>query len=334
MDTTQIKQYLSEKKVLFVTNTRCEPGTMFMSSLMTYADSVPVHNFKIVYGEKDSRPFYGISVFNQLTSYALMHPTYKNFDYIVYIDEDCFVVDMNALMYEIVRFIENGEYCMAGPMDGGMVCHRNHSHLMFNTYVSFWNLKMLREKHTTINMLSEFITQYGTNDGNIRFMNYLQSERPELLKKMQNDAAKMLEKGRQFRMKHFAWNDTANTYASPYAETVMNDKNNPVEPNQTPYSYIDDETGHFEPYYLTEQAWIYATRATPMYLFHADLHDKDENDASTDNSGLSSALYSQDGKLAVVHSWFSRVYTKWPQDSIQQYHTERINRLIFKYGFI
>jgi hypothetical protein len=73
----------------------------------------------------------------------------KNFDYVIYIDEDCFITDFYSLVNEFMNFTESG-CVLAGPQDGGVFCHRNHSRLMINTFLSFWNIKLLRDKKITL----------------------------------------------------------------------------------------------------------------------------------------------------------------------------------------
>jgi hypothetical protein len=46
------KQWLTEKNVLFVTNSLLRPGGTFLSSLLCYANRIPVHNIAIIQGTK------------------------------------------------------------------------------------------------------------------------------------------------------------------------------------------------------------------------------------------------------------------------------------------
>ena len=331
---SDIKRWISKNKVLFFTNTRCMPGSIFLSSILTYTDYIPVSNFQIVHGERAGRPFYGFDVFFEMSKFVLGGDFYlKNYDFAVYIDEDCFVTDFNALMEEIVDFVESEEFCMAGPQDGGMICHRNHSRYLFNTYVSFWNFKMLREK-TNLKEFTEIMRSIIEDRQRPyqKFMEMMREKQPDLLGRMNALSSDMLIRGKCFRNDTFPM-DAHGRHESPYAGTVRNDKTNPIEPNQIPYSYKDDELGNFEPYYLVEEAWVLSTGRPIKYLFHSDLYIEGEESKNTDNSGLSSALYC-DNRLAVVHTWFSRAYTKWPQNALESMHTARINKIIIKYGVL
>ena len=332
----EIEDWISEHKVLFMTNSMCRPGSMFLSSIMTYAQLIPVHNFTIIYGIKDNKPYYGINVFGELTERAFNDPTYSRYDYAVYIDEDCFVADFRALMTQVVRFVEQDCWPCAGPMDGGMICHRNHSRFLFNTYVSMWNMKMLRES-TTLIAINELMGQFMKNQNtHTNFLSYMSQHCSDVLQQMDAESMSMIAEGQEYRQEHFEKIDDE-MYITPYAKVVMNDPTNSSEPHQTPYSYKDNEAANFEPYYIIEELWIALTGKAPLYLFHTDLYDKELNndeDACTDNSGLTSALYSTDRRLAVVHTWFSRMYTKFPINNLQLEHTNRINCIITKYGYI
>ncbi len=334
---SEIKDWISENKVLFMTNSMCRPGSMFLSSVMTYIQYIPIHNFTIIHGINNNRPYYGINVFGELTERSFNDPVYKNFDYAVYIDEDCFVTDFRALMTQVVNFVEKDNWPCAGPMDGGMISHRNHSRFLFNTYVSFWNMKMLRNS-TNLVKINELINLLTENKKSYtNFLNYMSQNCFDVLNEMNSESMLMIAEGQKYRQENFEKVDD-NLYITPYAKIVMNDPRNSSEPHQTPYSYKDNESENFEPYYIIEEAWIALTNKAPLYLFHTDLYDKNlnnnEDDVCTDNSGLSSALYSIDKRLAVVHTWFSRMYTKFPINDLQLEHTNRINCIITKYGYI
>ena len=139
MDVTKIKTYLASNKVCFVTNSLAMPSTLLVSSLKTYIEYIPIQNFWLIPGIRDNKPFYGIDAFLLMLNYFLSN---KNFDYVIYIDEDCFITDFYSLVNEFMNFTESG-CVLAGPQDGGVFCHRNHSRLMINTFLSFWNIKLL-----------------------------------------------------------------------------------------------------------------------------------------------------------------------------------------------
>lgn len=329
----EIMLWLSEHKVLFMTNSICEPGTTFLASMKSYIPYIPVHNFMVVDGIRDRKPFYGVSVFNEMSFRALSEPIMQKFNYVVYVDDDLFITSFPTLMKELVRFVELDMYCMAGPQDGGMLSHRNHSHLLFNTYISFWNLRMLRQKSTVESYMktSSLITADPRNSYAI-FEKLLHEDMTQT-NLMESQAQQNIQRGRLWRQNSFPKNEKTGEYETYAADKVRNDPQNPVEPHQNPYTYKVNETFNYEPYYLTEQTWLIETRAPIMYLFHQDLYDRNES-VNADETGITSGVYDQDGNLYAVHTWFSRAYTKWPQSQLQKEHTHRINSVLLKYGEI
>ena len=72
MPNANLKQWLSDRKVLFVTNSMLRPGGTFLASLLTYAEEIPIHNIAVIPGTKQlirssgevyELPRYGIDVF-------------------------------------------------------------------------------------------------------------------------------------------------------------------------------------------------------------------------------------------------------------------------------
>lgn len=328
--TNEIKNWLTENKVLIVTNSRCIPGTTFVASLKSYLSYVPIHNFTIIRGSgEDNIPFYGVNVFLTILQKIYKDVVFKNFDYMIYIDDDCFITDFKSLLEEFNKFIKDDSYCLAGTQDGGVICHRNHASYMINTFLSFWNLKLLRKKSSNRELVNVIQTlQPNLTDSSqtyMHFLNKIKSEKPTLFETIKNNAQRSIEEISDYRQKHFK-NDEV-----PYCNIVRNDPNNSIEPHQIPYSFTDDiEQKNFEPYYLIEQSVVLLTEKPIMYFFATDYYDENKSDDETDNSGLSSAVYTSDSshKLIAVHTWFSRAYLRWPLTEIQLNHTRRILKVI------
>lgn len=333
---TKNKVWLANNKVCFVTNSIGMPSSLFIASLKTYIEYIPIQNFWMIPGIKDNAPFYGLNAFVYMLDYMLQA---NRFDYVIYIDEDCFITDFNGLIDEFKEFVK-GEYCLAGSPDGGVMCHRNHSKMMINTFLSFWNIKLLREKNITYNDIAEYV------NGCIRehpksmfkhFINIMEENRPDLLKYMRSESDATINAVKRFRNLNFGRN-----VECPYCETVKDDPTNTIERYQTPYTY-DDESAidNFEPYYVLEQALIYLTNTPIYYLFTTDLYGKKyiEEKKEFDLSGLTSAVYKctnpqGDFKLIAVHTWYSRAYTKWPTVPMQLEHTKRINTIIREFSSV
>lgn len=324
----KIKQWISDNRVLFVTNSNLLPGTTFLASMKTYIDYIPLHNYYVISGMQEPKPFYGVNVFFDLMMLGLSKTTIQFFDYIIYIDEDSFVCDFRELMNIFYDFKKDDAYCMSGSQDGGVICHRNHSKLFVNTFLSFFNLKRLRasgiEPKTFVGMCNEL----GRTENNYEhFIGRLKEEKPSLYEKMNELADENIEKIKLYREEHFINGEV------PYCEVVKNDPDNPIEPNQIPYSWRDDEEkNNFEPYYIVEQSLVWFTELPIYYLNVTDLFDKEETEC--DNTGLTSVVFGSDNNKAVVHTWYSRMYSKWPQNKVMLKHTKRINTVIEKYGVL
>lgn len=333
-DDSDIKLWITENKVLFVTNSPCMPGSMFLSSIMSYAQFIPIHNFHIIYGINDNKPFYGVNAFLDMIAKCISERIFMNFDYVIYIDEDAFITDFSILINEFQRFIENDAYCIGGPQDGGVICHRNHSSLMINTFISFWNMKLIRKKCTSPQAFVKIINDISTvrNNSYRKFVKLLSTQNADLFTLMNANAERMITAIKDFRVSTFKNKNGE----SPYADTVRNDPNNRVEQHQTPYSTSNDrETYNYEPYYVLEQALVLITDTPIYYMFATDLYNPDNID-KCDNSGLTSAVYdtSDEHNLFCVHTWYSRNYSKWPANQQMFEQTNRINSVISKYGWI
>ena len=330
----KLKIWLSQNKVCFVTNSISMPSNLLLPSLKTYIDYIPIHNFYLIQGIKNNEPFYGLNAFIEMLAYMLSN---NNFDYVIYIDEDCFINDFEALIDEFKLF-KSSNCCMAGIQDGGVLCHRNHSKIMVNTFLSFWNISLMRNKKITINTIIDYVKEKIKDDKVYKnFISTIKSTNNELYNFMCSRADKMILNIKDFR-------DFLNPEnpEPPYCEIVRNDPNNPIEPHQTPYSFDDEtEEKNFEPYYVLEQALIILTGNPIYYLFSTDLYNEKEikNGETYDLSGLSSAVYNnieniKEHKLIAVHTWYSRAYTKWPTMPIQLSQTKRINTIIKKFSKI
>ena len=330
----KLKIWLSQNKVCFVTNSISMPSSLLLPSLKTYIDYIPIHNFYLIQGIKNNEPFYGLNAFIEMLAYMLNN---NNFDYVIYIDEDCFITDFEALIEEFKLF-KSSNCCIAGIQDGGILCHRNHSKIMVNTFLSFWNISLMRNKKITINTIIDYIKEKIKDDKVYKnFISTIKNKNNELYNFMCSRADKMILNIKQFR--DFL---NPNNTEPPYCEIVRNDPNNSIEPHQIPYSFDDESVEkNFEPYYILEQALVILTGNPIYYLFSTDLYDENEikKGETYDLSGLSSAIYNnvenlKEHKLIAVHTWYSRAYTKWPTIPIQLSQTKRINTIIKKFSKI
>ena len=130
--------YLNKMKVGFVTN--FHNYELLSLSVSLYRD---LANGKIIMID-GSKGFYGYHVFNQILSNNLIQNEY---DYLVYIDEDAFISNIDELFDTIKFFIENN-YGFCGMPDGGVISHRFHNPVSINTFFTIFNLKEIKKIYT------------------------------------------------------------------------------------------------------------------------------------------------------------------------------------------
>jgi hypothetical protein len=259
----------------------------------------------------------------------------NNFDYVIYIDDDCFINDFEALIDEFKRF-KSSNCCIGGPQDGGVLCHRNHSKRLINTFLSFWNISLIKDKKVTITTLINYIKDNIQNEKYFKiFFDNLKIKNKKLYDFIESQSNLMIS-----NIKDYRYNTVSlPNHETPYCETVRNDPNNTIEPHQVPYTFDDDKAlGNFEPYYIIEEALIELTGKPIYYMFATDLYHDDyvKMNEKFDLSGLTSSILSltDEHKLIAVHTWYSRAYTKWPTMQIQLDQTKRINTIIKKFSRI
>jgi len=311
LNNIQIRNWLIQNKVCIVTNSRMVPGSMYLASLKTYIDYIPTFNYWCIPGETEAgRPFYGNAAFQKMVNLLISD---RKYDYVIYIDEDCFIKDFKALMADFETFI-NGNYCIGGPQDGGVICHRNHSCLLINTFISYWNIKAIRDKYVAGGRLENYdMSRYSG------FRMFLENNKV-LADMMWSMAEAQIEKSHRYR------EDVQGT--PPYTKVVENDPNNPVERHQKSYSY-DDRTAeiNFEPYYQLEERIIALTGLPVYYMNTVDLYNKEEN-TPIDNTGISSRVMTADNVPFAYHTWYSRAFNLYGKTDVEKKHTERIQSVI------
>ena len=131
---TEIKFFLQKMRVGFITNSHCDD--LLNMSINLYKDIAPE-----IINIDGSKGLYGYNVFNNILSDERLQ---KQFDYLIYIDEDCFISNIYEL-YETIKFLINNDYWFAGMPDGGVISHRFHNPVSINTFFTFFNLKKIKE---------------------------------------------------------------------------------------------------------------------------------------------------------------------------------------------
>jgi hypothetical protein len=135
----EIKDYFKRNKVGFFTNS-FNPELLEMS-LSLYRAIAPNEPIVIYGGIKRRRPFYGYRVFKRILSNWFIRLKYN---YLIYIDEDCFISDVGELQRLVKHFIDN-DYDFCGMPDGGVICHRCHNPVAINTFFTIYNLRSIRK---------------------------------------------------------------------------------------------------------------------------------------------------------------------------------------------
>lgn len=317
----EIKKYIQDNKICVVTNSKCKYGTQFLASIKTYISYLPIHNFWIIPGDDIGyeQDFYGYYAFLKMIDELGNNPYY---DYVIYLDDDCFVKNMSLLIDEFDKFKES-DCCLAGIPDGGVLCHRNHSAIFVNTFLSFWNIKLLRENLITYKEIITNIIEHANPDLCYDFYkNYIQKTNMPLYEELKKRSALFIKNIESIRESVFG------DIEVPYCQTVLLDSNNEIEEMQIPYTIDDEANNNFEPYYLLEQVAVLATKKPIYYIAALDLYDI-TNETTMDNTGLTSVVINMDTKEHILyHTWFSRKYTKWPKTQMELDHTKRINTII------
>ena len=336
MNKTEIKKWIKKNKVLFLTNPYSVKDEIYKTSFSTYMDYVPTENINIVEGIQNNRKIYNIHVF-----YTMIKKTYNpndnlsKFDYIIYIDEDCFITDFETMLEEFKRFMTKDQ-TISGVPDGGSCCHRSNHHNLINTFFSFWNLKLIRET-VDLEELEKYVYKYIGNSwysvsptGYIDFVNDMLSSMDTkiLFYTLNKNADRQFLKMEKYRV------DNYGKKLSPYAEFIKDDPAHPSKKRQNPYTYLDvlgrDIQFNEEPYYALEQALLMTSKKLIGFLNATDSYDPNlpAMCEETDNTGCSTMVMDENFKPFAIHTWYTRHYKKNPKTPFQVRHTNRIDRII------
>ena len=317
-----ISKWLEENKVCIVTNSKTMfPGSLFLRSLRTYINCIPDNNFMVIPGVDDmGKPKYGLHAFIEMINIFYSNKYKDVFDYAIYIDEDCFIKRFDLLIREFIKFKE-GNYCLAGVPDGGMICHRNQSRILINSFLSFWNIKALIENYELYGRWFHDLS-YATKPYKAFIEKLTKENNGELYKVIDDNSKNMLSRCSLYRIENFK-------HDPPHAKVVRNDPSNAYEPNQIPYSFKGCPDGNMEPYYLIEEAIVLATKMPIYYLFGTDLYVNDEK-TEKDNSGITTVVLDENNKHIAYHTWYARYYEPFLKSEEYKKHVERINSVIPK----
>jgi hypothetical protein len=79
-------------------------------------------------------------------NYVILNKSLFDFDWMVYVDEDCFITNQKALEDLINYQIENNYSCSGMP-DGGVIAHRFHNPVAINPFFMIMNINEIRKKY-------------------------------------------------------------------------------------------------------------------------------------------------------------------------------------------
>lgn len=85
---------------------------------------------------------YGFEAIN----HVILNKELYNFDWMVYVDEDCFITDLKALE-DLIQYQTNNDYSCSGVPDGGVISHRFHNPIAINPFFMVMNVGEIREKY-------------------------------------------------------------------------------------------------------------------------------------------------------------------------------------------
>ena len=315
-----LKNWFGQKNVCFASNTLdWRPNSLFMKSYSFYEPVIDKEHFNFV-AVNGSNRIYGYGAFISLLEEILYKKTTikRKCDYLVYIDEDCFITDLFALKDVVEDFILK-DRAFAGCRDGGVLCHRNHNGYCINTFFTIFNIKQLKEMFPKTR--EEFQRVVNEEISKCTWKSFKESVSNEMWRTIEN------EKG----VNDFFVKTRRESFGEPkYCETVRNDLTNPVEPHQIPYSSKEDD---FEPYYKLF-LWIMLHSGKPYYFVGSDVWKDHEGNEIDNLGGICSGLYFPEvaDSPFCYHAWFARAYDPDGNSNhpVVKKHTKRINQ-IFDY---
>ena len=265
------KSFFKKYNVLFCTNGDIVPYSPLIDSINTYYNSID-NNLLCIPGKNiaTNMPIFGLQAFQLMINEAIK----QHYDYIIYIDTDCFILSIKNLKLKFEEFVK-GDYIIGGVPDGGIFCHRNANNYCINPFLAFFNISNIK-KHIS--------------NGQLMLMS----------PKSENDIPiSNIESNRIILDQCKAWR---NIYQQsvPYMQT-----SNFLKTNTVQLAYTTQFSLTSEWYYKLFLGFHYPDEKF-MYI-----HGRDYI-CNADPLGLTSGLYinehmEDDSNLICLHTWFSRV---------------------------
>ncbi|TBT87412.1 hypothetical protein ET989_03650 [Propioniciclava sinopodophylli] len=128
----QLADWFRDRRVRLATNTQNE-ALLRRSRLFSEPAFPQFHRVDGSFGA------YGLPVFRELLGAGLE----GSWDYLLYTDEDNFIVDWPEVQAAFDAFVSGG-FGFAGMPDGGVVSHRFHNPIAINPFMAFFDLRQTR----------------------------------------------------------------------------------------------------------------------------------------------------------------------------------------------
>lgn len=316
------KRFCESHNILFCTNStnNIAPHSLVEKSMRTW---VPLcHDFMVIPGSKNNGKsrHYGLYAFLDMLDYAIS----AQYDYIVYIDEDCFLIEDNIMGFvkELQDFVIKNEWIIQGVPDSECICHRNCGKYDINTFISFWNIKAIRECEYYKSMEPGYFKLDRCISSLIKMENFdnFASELPyayfEHLKREKEIvkcAADYYRRNKAYKNSYSYLEIVRNPSLSEMVNKQPNEKDE-IAP-QVPYSTTSSKVVH-EPYYRLIYLLCVKTKLPIKYFFARDIDDGGKVDG-----GLTSVItdYTMEKPFA-VHGWYARLYNEdvWTNQRYQK----------------
>lgn len=230
----------------------------------------------------------------------------NNFDFIIYIDEDCFLYDLDTFDSLMEKF-DCSEADILAPPDGGVVCHRMRcSEIMPNTFLTVYKTKKFKDLRNELDYSN--VSKYKICPEFVKsewYQNHLRKANA-----LRKEIATFRE-GKECLYTHLVETKQLDSFVYKYS-LVINEKDVPYimnDPEESRfdklapanYGHIDTEPYYSLFYYLMSKGFILD------YIFISDLYKDDKGNIIDTYGGIASELY-YDGKPFAVHTWLTRLY--------------------------
>jgi hypothetical protein len=79
-------------------------------------------------------------------NHVIRNPLKYDFDWMIYVDEDCFITNQQALE-DLIQYQIVNNYACSGVPDGGVISHRFHNPIAINPFFMIMNIGEIRKKY-------------------------------------------------------------------------------------------------------------------------------------------------------------------------------------------